>query len=230
MAGKAITFHLWQTAANKKNIGRIKEKEMNPYFVIDAGHGVNTPGKRSPEIPRQHQLYEWEFNKIMQNKLARLFYENGIPFTTYPSRVNDASLTSRATFINNTHNRMKGSDQSVIVISLHGNAFVNDRPLGSEVFTYIGQSESDLIAELICKRFQQSPITNIRIDESDGDLDKEAKFKILRDTIPPAVLIEFGFYTNEAERLKMLNNDWQEEMIRLVYDGLMDYIISKKDL
>ena len=190
--------------------------------VIDAGHGVDTPGKRSPMKYNEYQLFEWEFNRIMQNKLARRFYEGGIKFEICPDTVYDTNLDDRVNFVNSVYNKNKAL-YNVIVLSLHGNAFGKESPYGSEVYTYEGQTESDVVAEFIAKQFEQSSLTKFRPDYADGDTDKEAKFNILGYTICPAVLVEFGFYTNDQEREKMLTNEWQEKMIALLYDAIQEY-------
>lgn len=195
---------------------------MNELFVIiDAGHGVDTPGKRSSNIDG-YKLYEWEFNRIMQNKLVRKLYEFDIDFATLPNTVFDLDLDSRVAAVNRIYNTQKAT-HSVVLLSLHGNAFFREDPRGSEVYTYVGDTEADKLAEAICNMFDDSDMTRLRTDMADGDKDKEAHFVILRDTIPPAVLIEFGFYTNPEERRFMFNNDWQEGMTELLYNGLLNY-------
>ena len=38
-------------------------------FILDPGHGINTPGKRSPVWGDGRQLFEHEFNKDVVNSL-----------------------------------------------------------------------------------------------------------------------------------------------------------------
>ena len=39
------------------------------YILLDAGHGSNTPGKRSPRLPNGKQFFEWEFCREVVNLL-----------------------------------------------------------------------------------------------------------------------------------------------------------------
>jgi N-acetylmuramoyl-L-alanine amidase len=42
---------------------------------------------------------------------------------------------------------------------------------------------------------------------SDGDLDKESDFYVLRKTIAPAVLVEHGFFDNLEDATLLINKD-----------------------
>lgn len=189
--------------------------------IIDAGHGVDTRGKRSLKVAGETQLFEWEFNRIIANKLCRRLYEEGIHFHYIPT-VYDTLLDERTSEANKAYNKNKANYKSVFV-SIHGNAAAREGANGVEVFTYIGDSPADDLAESVLISYQGTDTVFLRTDCSDGDLDKEARFVVLRDTIPPAILVELGFYTNDKERLLMLNNEWQEEMVDLLVKGLLDY-------
>jgi hypothetical protein len=40
------------------------------HIVLDRGHGIDTPGKRSPIWKNDTQLIEWEFNQRVIDKVA----------------------------------------------------------------------------------------------------------------------------------------------------------------
>ena len=48
--------------------------------ILDNGHGVNTPGKRSPKLSDGRIFYEWEFNRKVVKRIAELCHENGIRY------------------------------------------------------------------------------------------------------------------------------------------------------
>ena len=54
---------------------------MNKHlWILDAGHGINTKGKRSPVWKDGSQLLEWEFNRAIVNRIAEKCKEKGIAY------------------------------------------------------------------------------------------------------------------------------------------------------
>lgn len=41
-------------------------------WILDNGHGKNTPGKRSPKLADGRQLMEYEFNRAIVKKIATM--------------------------------------------------------------------------------------------------------------------------------------------------------------
>jgi N-acetylmuramoyl-L-alanine amidase len=90
-------------------------------------------------------------------------------------------------------------------ISVHCNGFDDPRANGYEVFTTRGTTSADTLAvEIIHGMEVALHGMRLRADLSDGDLDKEADFAVLRRTKAPAVLIELGFLTNANDVITLL--------------------------
>ena len=87
--------------------------------IIDAGHGVDTSGKRY--IGGGDSLFEWEFNRQIANKLARKLYEHGVKFYYNPT-VYDTPLDDRVAEYNKVYNQNK-AEYSSIVISIHPSTY-----------------------------------------------------------------------------------------------------------
>ena len=51
---------------------------MKHTIIIDAGHGIETAGKRSPMLHDGRRLYEYEYNRKIANHLETLCKENGL--------------------------------------------------------------------------------------------------------------------------------------------------------
>lgn len=85
-------------------------------------------------------------------------------------------------------------------VSLHCNAAENVNANGWEIWTSLGQTQADPLADAIKGQLDAAlPSLRWRQDFSDGDFDKEKHLYVLDNTDCPAVLIEMGFLTNQAD-------------------------------
>jgi N-acetylmuramoyl-L-alanine amidase len=183
----------------------ILNKNQTIIWALDAGHGSNTPGKRSPVWPDGTQLFEWEYVRKIRNEIIALLDLYQMSYYIVNPEDYDVGLTKRTNRINEVR---KSSGIETITISIHGNAAGVESASGYEVFTSPGQTKSDPIAEIFYKHAENSGIFRMRPDLSDGDHDKEARFTILTKTNGPAILTESGFYTNHKECIKMMDRSY----------------------
>jgi N-acetylmuramoyl-L-alanine amidase len=198
---------------------------MKKYlWLIDPGHGSNTPGKRSPVWGDGTQLLEWEFNRKIAALLIRLLQSEGFKYEVIVSENKDIPLSKRAKRANLIASKNK--DYQCVYISIHGNAGP-EKASGIEVFTSPGQTKSDKFATILLKELAKLG-WKMRYDRyRDGDPDKEAKFTVLTKTSMPAVLSENGFYTNEQECKKMLSDEGQVN-IALAHFKAIEYVEKTK--
>ena len=177
----------------------------NSFYIwaIDAGHGIDTNGKRSPVWDDGSQLFEWEYTRKIRRKLIEFLDLYKISYFIVNPEAEDISLEERVDRINKVR---RETGQEVITISIHGNAAGTEHASGYEVFTSPGQTRSDILAEVFFKHAERTEMFKMRKDTSDGDNDKEARFYMLKKTNGPALLTESGFYTNEEECKRMLND------------------------
>lgn len=157
-------------------------------ILLDNGHGIDTPGKRSNIKP----FFEYEFNRDIVNRIAIQLAELNIDFSILVTEMNDISLNERVRRANAYVKKGK-----CLLVSIHANA---GGGTGFEVFTTPGQNNSDKAAELFAKSFSETfPKEKLRVDLSDKDLDKEANFQIIKCTNCPAVLTESFFMDNKND-------------------------------
>ncbi len=165
--------------------------------LLDNGHGglingeYQTPGKRSPIWDDGNQLFEGEFNRAIVNGVIQALTFQKIPYVVITPEIKDITLKTRV-------KRANGYDpgQSFFV-SVHSNAGGGK---GFEVYSSPGATKSDAIATIFGEEFQAVfPDRKLRTDYSDGDLDKERAFYVLKKTSMPAVLTENFFMDNEEE-------------------------------
>lgn len=96
-----------------------------------------------------------------------------------------------------------------LLLSVHANAFSNPAAHGYEVWTSIGQTAADPIAERIFNSMGAAfPNLAPRFDKTDGDSDKEAGFAVLTGTAMAAVLVETAFISNAIEERWLRDIGW----------------------
>lgn len=196
---------------------------MEKVILLDAGHGKDTPGKRSPDS----SLMEWEYNREIAKRVQRiLLYYN------YDARLVveddwDMSLKQRYLKVNKICDKYGAGN--VILISIHVNAagdgskWLNGR--GWECWTTVGQTNSDKLAtELYKSAKSYLPNTTMRTDMSDGDSDKEKNFTLLYKTKCAAVLTENLFMDNRIDCAWLLTEKGKETITNIHVDGILKYM------
>ena len=195
-------------------------------ILIDPGHGINTPGKRSPLWPDGTQLFEWEFNRDIANRLQRQLALYDIDSIILVPEIEDISLKERCNRANNhwSNNQLFGHD--TILVSIHANA---GGGTGWECYTSPGETRSDKMATVFYEVARKcfAPSTKVRADYSDGDPDKEDQLYILKHTKCPAVLTE-NFFMDNYEDCKLLMRDDFRDLIARMHVGAIQKIIDSK--
>jgi N-acetylmuramoyl-L-alanine amidase len=172
-------------------------KKLVMIVLLDNGHGglidgvYQTPGKRSPVWDDGSQLFEGEFNRAIVNGIIEELTALRISYVNIAPEYRDVTLPTRVNRAN------KYGSQGCFYMSVHSNAGGGK---GSEVFTSVGNTRSDAIATIFGEEFKKAyPNRRLRTDFSDGDLDKEKQFYVLKNTRMPAILTENFFMDNEEE-------------------------------
>jgi N-acetylmuramoyl-L-alanine amidase len=169
-------------------------RKKSMIFLIDNGHGADTPGKRSPVWADGGQLREWEFNRDIARRIVSGLALAGIDSALLVTEENDVPLPERVARANRLHRDTPGG---AVLISVHANAGGGS---GWECFTSPGRSGADILADILCAQAQKTfPDRRMRFESADGDRDKEVGFYILEHTLCPAVLTENFFMDNEND-------------------------------
>lgn len=184
-------------------------------FILDNGHGYNTPGKRSPIWNDGKQLFEWEFNRKIVREISIRLNNLGIENMILVPEKEDISLSERVRRVNDIYRYRK----DILLISIHGNA---GGGTGWEAWTSVGQTKSDYYARLFYNSAgNYLKDWRIRTNFSDGDPDQESQFYILKNTHCPAVLTENLFMDNEKDCKFMLSSEGIETLAALHVDAII---------
>lgn len=197
-------------------------------ILIDPGHGVETPGKRSPN----GLFREYRWNREVADLVLEGLLALGLDASLVVTETNDVSLRNRVNRVNTICNQIGSSN--VLLVSIHSNAAGNGsewmNAKGWSCYTSKGQTMSDLVADFLYLAFEEEfQDRKIRKDMSDGDKDWEENFYILAKTKCPAVLIENFFYDNKEECEWLLREDTKERIAITIIRGLKMYLRAWTD-
>ena len=197
---------------------------MENYLVIlDNGHGQDTSGKRSPKWKDGSQLFEYEFNRDIVRRIAKMLKKEGIEYKILVPEVIDISLQERCRRANHVHQMTGGK---CFLLSIHANAGGGK---GWEAWTSVGQTKSDEIAMILYNQFERDfKGVNIRKDMKDGDPDKESQFFILKHTKCAAVLSENFFMDTESDCRFIMQDEARERIARTHVEAIKKTIQSVK--
>lgn len=179
--------------------------------MLDAGHGYNTPGKRSPDGMR-----EYEFNRAVAN-YARSHFQDYQNVTVYFAHSDDRDVplqerTNRANSLNVD-----------IYISIHANAYGNGgwtSPSGIETYVYTSRPP---IAYQLAQKVQRNLVAATGLPDRGV---KTADFHVLRATKMDAILAECGFMTNQND-MKLLRS---EEYRKTVAEAIVKAVAEQFNL
>ena len=190
-------------------------------ILVDNGHGIDTPGKRSPD--GRFRKYLW--NRDVAAILVDILQDDGFDARLLVPETNDITLRTRC----NRANRVSRNEGDCILISIHANAagdgsrWMSAR--GWSVYTSPGNTPADQLATALYQSFRtEFPGARFRTDYGDGDPDHEERFYILTHTDCPAVLLENWFYDNLEECCWLMKPDTKGHIATAIYWGIRQYL------
>ena len=192
-------------------------------ILIDPGHGIDTPGKRSPD----GLFREYLWNRQVADLILEGLLSAGVDADLLVTETNDVSLRNRVNRVNTICNRLGASN--VLLVSIHANAAGNGsawmNAKGWSCYTSKGKTKSDQVAECLYDAFEaEFQDRKIRKDISDGDRDWEENFYVLEKSKCPAVLLENFFYDNREECAWMLQEETKKRIASAAVKGIIKYI------
>lgn len=180
---------------------------MSYLIALDDGHGQNTSGKRTPNIPGIGEIKENTFNRAVVNHLHAELKRCGFQTLLVAPTDDDTPLATRTNRANSA-----GADA---YISVHYNAGGGS---GVETYYFPGSTKGQRLANAIHKYVIQGTAQKNR-----GV--KTANFHVLRETNMPACLIEYGFMDDpeRVEAKRMIDANFQKECAVETAKGICEY-------
>jgi N-acetylmuramoyl-L-alanine amidase len=187
------------------------------YIAIDAGHGKDTPGKRTPD----NTMREYEFNSVVANELEKILKANKIRTLRTDSDKIDVELRDRC---------KKANDAKCdYFISIHANASGNTWSNASGIETFIKGNNSNR------QEYEKSFDMASRIQRSlieftkakNRGLKTSENLYVLNATHMPALLVECGFMTNREESLRLKNPQYRLLCAQAIAKPIVDLFAPK---
>lgn len=180
---------------------------------IDAGHGLKTSGKQTPD-----GIKEWTLNDKVRDKVVAFLsdYECEIIHTDNNEGKTDESLASRLS-------KYKSAKVDVFV-SIHHNANTGkwNSATGVEVYTDNKPTAKDKeLAKAIYNRL-------VKYTGLKGRGIKKANFYVINQNTIPAVLIEGGFMDGSKDYKTITSEAGQKAYAQAVAEGLIEFLNLKK--
>lgn len=171
-------------------------------FLLDPGHGFDTPGKRSPFVPPG--VEEWAFNRDIARRICAIGASTCLNIVVLVPEAKSVPLADRV--------RRALGYSDPIYVSIHANAAAGgdddwvDSVHGSTVFVHPRSSQDALSLAY----FLAAEISTLGSFRDRGV--RESDLYVLRKTPMPAVLTECGFMTHSAEATKLASNYWRHQI------------------
>ena len=186
---------------------------MSIKIGLDAGHGINTAGKQTP-----NGIKEWNINDAVRDKVVSLLsaYDCEFVHTDNNEGATDESLTSRL-------NKYINAGVSAFV-SIHHNAYTGswNGATGVEVYTDKNPTSADeKLADCIYGRLVNN--TGLK-----GRGIKRANFTVINQNKIPAVLVEGGFMDGTTDYAVITSEAGQNAYAQAVAEGLIEFLGLKK--
>lgn len=188
-------------------------------IILDAGHGIDTPGKRSPDGLFREYKYCRELASLVKEQLKDYDVEyicEGIDL--------DTNLGTRCKMINRIC--AKYGSQNCLVVSIHNNAAGNsgwNKARGWSVF--VGLNASNKSKQLASYLFDAATELGVKTRRPDRTRKYwEQNLAICRDTKCPAVLVENMFQDNKEDVEWMLTDEGKQTLVNIICMGIKNYI------
>lgn len=199
-----------------KNMVMNSEASSSTYIVVlDVGHGGNDPGKVAGDV------LEKDINLQISIKVKEELEKQGIAVVM--TRCEDVGLYSEED-TNKKQADMKNrcelinSSNANIMVSIHQNSYSDMSVKGAQVFYYEGSKEGKSIAENI-----QESIKNTVDSNNTREAKANDSYYIIKNISIPGVIVECGFLTNIEEKMKLMDEKYQEDMAKAIVSGIVAY-------
>lgn len=181
--------------------------------ALDAGHGLKTAGKETPD-----GIKEWTLNDKVRDKVVAMLKDYNVDFI-FPDNNEgntDEKLSNRRT--------MYVKAKVDAAISIHHNAYTGEWNTATGVGIYMDKNHTAAdkkLAECIYPKMVE--YIGLR-----GRGYHKANFSVINQNTVPAVLIEGGFMDGKKDYPVIISDEGQTAYAKAVAEGLIEFLDLKK--
>ena len=191
-----------------------------PTVIIDAGHGGKDGGAEADGV------LEKDINLSIAQKLADMLRLCGCRVQEIRDQdisvYEDGADTLREKKVSDLKRRVAIANEreSNILVSIHQNKFENSAYSGAQVFYSVNHADSRALAQAV----RNSVVSLLQKDNTRELKPAGSDIYLLDQAAVPAIIVECGFLSNDAERAKLIDSGYQSEMAYAIAMGVLEYI------
>lgn len=195
-----------------------EDKPVSKTVCLDPGHGVESPGKCSPD----KSYYEHDFALDMARRIQAHLERCGVRVVL--TRTDEHCPTGKA----NTNDLLKrvaisdaaGAD---LFVSIHSNASGNEWSNASGLMIYTSAGPETASRNVAAKAVL-SRMTAAGVELRGSPLVHDIELVVTRETVAPAMLIEYGFHTSWTEVALLKNGSYRAKLAEATAKGVCDFL------
>lgn len=174
-------------------------------IAIDAGHGGTETGTTGCLGDKEKDVM-LKFAKELDSELRK----RGADVLMIRNSDETVSLEDRTERAN--------SENSLLFISLHGNALPNGKDpnaiSGTGIYYYYNQAKP-LAEDILSEMTSQLKMRNDKV--------RQQSFAVVRNSNALSILIEIGYMINPSDNAKMIDKNFQKDAAKAIADGIEKY-------
>ena len=195
-----------------------EDKPVSKTVCLDPGHGVESPGKCSPD----KSYYEHEFALDMGRRIQAHLERCGIRVVL--TRTDEHCPTGKAD-TNDLLKRVAISDAAGadLFVSIHSNASGNEWSNASGLMIYTSAGPETASRNVAAKAVL-SRMTEAGVELRGSPLVHDIELVVTRKTVAPAMLIEYGFHTSRTEVALLKKSSYRAKLAEATAKGVCDFL------
>ena len=195
-----------------------EDKPVSKTVCLDPGHGVESPGKCSPD----KSYYEHEFALDMARRIQAHLKRCGVRVVL--TRTDEHCPTGKAD-TNDLLKRVAISDAAGadLFVSIHSNASGNEWSNASGLMIYTSAGPETASRNVAAKAVL-SRMTAAGVELRGSPLVHDIELVVTRKTVAPAMLIEYGFHTSRTEVALLKKSSYRAKLAEATAKGVCDFL------